>query len=235
MTVERAIEKVRNGEFVLIHDSAGREDETDMVMPAESVEPRHVARMREEAGGLICAAIHPRVAEALDLPFLSEVYRSASPDYEILESAKADDLPYDERSAFSIPVNQRNTFTGITDKDRALTIRELGKLSGEIFEGNSVPDFGERFRTPGHVPLLKAASGLVSERMGQTELSVCLLELSGLTPCSVVCEMLDTGTNEALSESKARRYSVDNDMVFLEGDEIKEYYLERKEELDRDG
>lgn len=235
MTVEKAIDKVQKGEFVLIHDSPGREDETDMVMPAESVEPRDVARMREDAGGLICVAIHPRVADALNLPFLSDIYRSASEDYDILNSAKADDLPYDERSAFSIPVNHRDTFTGITDKDRALTIKELGKLSGELLEGDPLPDFGERFRTPGHVPILKAASNLVSERMGQTELSVCLLELSGVTPCSVICEMLDTETNEALSKSKARRYSKDNDMVFLEGIEIKKYYLERKKEVDRDG
>lgn len=235
MTVKKAIEKVRNGKFVLIHDSSEREDETDMVIPAESVEPRHVARLREDAGGLICVAIHPRVADVLNLPFLSEIYRSASGDHDILISAKADDLPYDERSSFSISVNHRDTFTGITDKDRALTIKELGKLSREIMEEGSVPDFGQRFRTPGHVPLLKAASRLVSERMGQTELSVSLLELSGVTPCSVVCEMLDTETKEALSESKARSYSVENDMVFLEGEEIKEYYLQRKEEFDRDG
>ncbi|KXA89262.1 3,4-dihydroxy-2-butanone 4-phosphate synthase [candidate division MSBL1 archaeon SCGC-AAA259A05] len=235
MTVKKALEEVRKGEFVLIRDSPDREDETDMVIPAESVKPQHVAQMREDAGGLICVAIHPKVADALSLPFLSEIYRSASGDHDILNSAKADDLPYDERSSFSISVNHRDTFTGITDKDRALTIKELGNLSREVLEGDSVPDFGERFRTPGHVPLLKAASGLVSERMGQTELSVSLLELSGVIPCAVVCEMLDTGSNNALSKSKARRYSMNNDMVFLEGDEIKEYYLQKKRGADRDG
>lgn len=224
MSVELAKKEIYKGSFVLIHDSSDREDETDMVIPAESVKPQHVAQMREDAGGLICVAVHPKVAEILNLPYLSEVFESASDEHEILNSAEADDLPYDENSSFSFSVNHRDTFTGITDKDRALTIRELGKISKEVLEKESVPDFGNRFRTPGHVPILRATDGLVLERRGHTELSIALMELSSATPCTVVCEMLDSRTNEAMSKSKARRYGMKNNLVFLEGDDILEAY-----------
>lgn len=227
MSVELARKEIFKGSFVLVHDSLDREDETDMVIPATSVKPQHVAQMREDAGGLICVAIHPEVAKTLGLPYLSQIFETASESHGVLGSAEADDLPYDEDSSFSISVNHRDTFTGITDKDRALTIKELGKVTREVIQENSKPDFGDRFRTPGHVPILRAAEGLVSERIGHTELSVALMELSSAVPCAVICEMLDTRTNEALSKSRAKRYGMRNNLVFLEGEEIKDSYLER--------
>ncbi|KXB06153.1 3,4-dihydroxy-2-butanone 4-phosphate synthase [candidate division MSBL1 archaeon SCGC-AAA382F02] len=224
MSVEKAIEKLQSGEFVLIHDSSEREDETDMVIAAENVRPIHVAQMRQDAGGLICVAVHPKVANELNLPYMSRIYEAAAENYEILNSAEADDLPYDERSAFSISVNHRDTFTGITDADRALTIKKLGELSTEVFNGSGVGDFGKKFRTPGHIPLLRADDDLLESREGHTEFSVVLAEMAGVSPAVAVCEMMDSETKRALNEEKAEEYAEEKSLVFLEGDEILEAY-----------
>jgi len=55
-------------------------------------------------------------------------------------------------------VNHRNTFTGITDNDRALTITKIGEIVNKVLNGEKI-DFGDEFRSPGHVALLRASSG----------------------------------------------------------------------------
>lgn len=230
MKIDRAIEEIRKGNFVLIHDASEREDETDMILAAEKVKPDHVAMMRRDGGGLICVAIHPKSAENLKLPFISDIYKSASSEFEILNSAEANDIPYGERSSFSISVNHRDTFTGITDRDRALTIRELGKMSGSAFNGASTDEFGKKFRTPGHVPILRAAENLLKDRKGHTEYSIALMMMAGVSPASVVCEMMDSETKRAMDEDKVRRYAEENDLVYIEGEEILKSYENRKGE-----
>jgi len=120
--VTAAVETFREGRPVCIHDAADREGETDLVYPAGAVTPPAIARMRNDAGGLVCVAVSDAVADAFDLPFLQE---------QIDHPAAADhDLSYDDRSSFSLPVNHRDTYTGITDQDRALTISELAQETG---------------------------------------------------------------------------------------------------------
>jgi 3,4-dihydroxy 2-butanone 4-phosphate synthase len=215
-----AFEALRGGEFVLIHDALNRENEVDMVIAAEKVGPRHVAVMRHDGGGLICVALHPRIADNLGLPYLTDVYTSALPKHRVLAVTKPDDLPYDERSAFSISVNHRQTHTGITDDDRALTIRELGKLGARALDASMVEEFGCNFRSPGHVPLLRAANGLLVERLGHTELAVAVAELAGVTPVLAICEMLDAATGKALNLAKASKYAKENGLTLLDGRDI---------------
>ncbi|MCZ7404943.1 MAG: 3,4-dihydroxy-2-butanone-4-phosphate synthase, partial [Candidatus Methanoperedens sp.] len=121
--------------------------------------------------------------------------------------------------SFSLWVNHRNTFTGITDNDRALTIKKIGETVHRVLNGERI-DFGEEFRSPGHVALLRAASGLLNERRGQTELSIELALKAGINPSMVVCEMLDDKTGKALSKEDARKYSIKNNMPFIEGKNI---------------
>lgn len=232
MRLKEALKDLGRGKFVLVRDSSEREDETDMVIAAEKVEAKHVTQMRRDGGGLICVAIHPKVARKLGLPYLSDIYRSATSDFEILNSAEADDIPYDERSSFSISVNHRDTFTGITDSDRALTIRELGKLSSRVMNNGSGMDFGDHFRTPGHVPILRAAENLLEDRVGHTELSVALAEMAGISPAVSVCEMMDEETKGSMSGEKAERYAEENGLVYLEGKEIREAYTRRGEGME---
>jgi len=200
-----AVAAFRRGEPVLVHDAADREGETDLVYPGAAVTPDAVARMRNDAGGLVCVALSDAVARALDLPFVQE-----SLDHPV---AADHDLAYDERSSFSITVNHRDTFTGITDEDRSLTIRELAALSRE-------PDaaaFAESFRAPGHVHLLRAAPDLLADREGHTELGVALAEAADQPPAVVVCEMLDDETGGALPPAAARAYADREGLVYVEG------------------
>lgn len=228
MSIDRALEALRRGDFVLIHDAPDRENEIDMVIAAEAVEPYHVTRMRRDAGGLICVALHPRIAKNLGLPYMTEIYGIASARYNVLEVTKPNDLPYDERSAFSITVNHRRTFTGITDVDRALTIRELGKLGARAVDSTLVNEFGQNFRSPGHVPLLRSAEGLVLERQGHVELSIALAEMAGITPVMVTCEMLDAHSNRALSWKDAIKYAESNGLICLGGADIIRTYVEHR-------
>jgi len=229
MSVKKAIEEIQKGNFVLIHDASDREDETDMVIAAEKTTPDDIAKMRNEGGGLICASIHPKSAKNLGLPLMSEIYQKASSHFKVLESAKADDIPYGERSSFSITVNHRDTFTGITDDDRSLTIKKLAEFSEKAIEESPVEEFGKKFRSPGHVPLLRAADGLFKERNGHTEYSIALMEMAGVKPAGVVCEMMDEKTHGATTGEKTKKYAEEEGMVRLEGDEIKKEYLEWKE------
>lgn len=229
MKIKKAIKEIRKGNFVLIHDASDREDETDMILAAEKTKPDHVSRMRHDGGGLICVALHPEAASNLNLPFMADIYRSASSDFDILNSAEADDIPYGERSSFSITVNHRDTFTGITDKDRALTIRELGKMTDMSFNGASTDDFGKVFRTPGHVPILRAAENLLENRRGHTEYAVALMEMADVSPAGVVCEMMDADTKTAMNEEKTKAYAEEQDLVHLEGEEVHEAYINWRE------
>jgi 3,4-dihydroxy 2-butanone 4-phosphate synthase len=227
MTATEAIRAVKKGEMVLIYDSEDREGETDMVIPAISTTPKQVARMRIEAGGLICVAISPEAAEILCLPFMADILKFVSSNGCGLKLTsvyeKPGDLTYDKRSSFSIAVNHRNVRTGITDKDRALTITELGKAVEKTILKNTL-DFSEAFRSPGHVPLLRAAQGLISERKGQTELSIALAEMAGITPAMAMCEMLDAQSGNALTKQDSINFGFRNRLAFVTGQEIADAY-----------
>lgn len=228
MSLDKAIRAMREGKPILIHDSAKRENEVDITIRADAVQPRHVALMRRDGGGLICVAIHPKISKNLGLPYMQEVYEAASSRFKLLSHAKANDIPYDERSAFSISVNHRKTFTGVTDIDRALTISELGKLGAGAMSGSVTDGFGKAFRSPGHVPLLIAADGILKERKGHTELVVALAELAGVTPVVAICEMMDENTNRALSKEDAIKYAETHGLEFLEGSEIIRAYMKEE-------
>jgi len=80
--------------------------------------------------------------------------------------------------------------------------------------------FKEHFRTPGHMPVLIAAEHLLSQRHGQTELSIAMAEMSGIIPSITICEMLDDDSGYALSKEDAIRYAKRHDLAFIEGSEV---------------
>lgn len=231
--IRDAIKSLAKGKFILVYDKEGREEEVDLVKLAEKVTPEDVFRMRRDAGGLICVAIHPEIWHRWELPFLHELFQSCYNNYGVLEALIPNDIPYDEKSAFSVTVNHRKTFTGVTDKDRALTIRELGLLGRNTYFGNSDNNWkaqlGRNFRSPGHVHLLLATDGLLKKRQGHTELTVSLAEIGSLSPVMVLCEMLDGKTGKALSVNEAKSYAKKHNLVYVSGAEIMEEYLKRAE------
>ncbi|MDE1829491.1 MAG: 3,4-dihydroxy-2-butanone-4-phosphate synthase, partial [Thaumarchaeota archaeon] len=70
MSLEEAISSLKRGDFVLLHDGNTRENEVDMVVAADFITPEHIARMRQDAGGLICLSVNNAFAKNLGLSFM---------------------------------------------------------------------------------------------------------------------------------------------------------------------
>lgn len=221
---DKVLENVRKGRPTLVFDSKGREGETDIVVPSQFVTPEIVKIMRREGGGLICTTLKYEDAKKLGLGYITDIYSGSG--IKVFEYLKPDDIPYDEKSAFSITINHRKTFTGIPDRDRSLTIKEFAKLLGRVhgLSGNlAVKEFGKWFRAPGHVHLLIARGGLLGERQGHTELSTALMVMSGVTPSATIVEMLDDN-GYSLGYEKAKKYATDHGYEFVEGKQIKRWW-----------
>ncbi|MEE9563330.1 MAG: 3,4-dihydroxy-2-butanone-4-phosphate synthase [Nitrosopumilaceae archaeon] len=220
MALESAIASLKRGEFVLLHDSAGRENEIDMVAAAEFVTPEHVARMRQHGGGLICIAIDNSFGQNLGIKYMHDIL-SNSDSFDSKSKEMIMGLaPYGDHPTFSITINHYQTYTGITDRDRALTIREMANLFRIENKRNK---FVSSFKTPGHVPLLIGSRGLLASRQGHTEMSIYLAQLAELVPVTAICEMMDAETYSALSFEKAQHYAKQNAIPFIDGKELIEY------------
>jgi 3,4-dihydroxy 2-butanone 4-phosphate synthase len=217
--IETALQALTRGEFILLYDFDNRERETDFAIRADAVSPAHIRQMRKDGGGLICTAVHPEAAKRLGLPFARDILRACS----LVE--RDGEIPYDPKnhSSFSLWVNHRKTFTGITDRDRSLTVNAVAEEVRRSFNGGG-HNFTANFRTPGHVALLRAADKLLDERCGQTELSIALAEMAGITPAVTICEMLDDETGLALSKEDAMRYAREHGLVFIEGKDVLEHW-----------
>ncbi|HEY7226519.1 MAG TPA: 3,4-dihydroxy-2-butanone-4-phosphate synthase [Nitrososphaeraceae archaeon] len=219
--VQDAVRALSNGKFILIHDSESRENEVDMVKGAQYINPQDIATMRNDAGGLICLAISGEIASKLKLIFMHDLLLYASKNNPSLSKMVNSIAPYGDRPSFSITVNHVDTFTGITDIDRALTITKMAEICSDI-DNFGKYEFFKKFRSPGHVPILIAAKKLLKERTGHTELSVQLMRLANLIPTVVICEMLDSDTGGALTVNKAIEYSARYKIPLVESLQIKQ-------------
>ncbi len=218
--VEAAAAALRAGEPLLLYDAPGREGETDIVFAARHATPERVRLLRQRGGGLVFIAVAHDAAERLGLPFMDAVLDSAAADFPALSALRAHDLPYDSRSSFSLWLNARDTYTGITDRDRARTVSAFSELVAAELEPDAARLLlGEQFRSPGHVPVCVAhPDGLVG-RQGHTELMVALVAMAGLPPVALGCEMLaDDGGR--LPPEAAVAWAKAGGHPFLEGHEI---------------
>jgi 3,4-dihydroxy 2-butanone 4-phosphate synthase len=205
----------------MIHDEKSREDEVDLLIAAQYVRPGDISQLRNMAGGMICLAISNDIARKLGLTYMHDMLHKISTDDSTLSKIILGQAPYGDRPSFSISINHIDTYTGVTDTDRALTINEMSKICAQIDSGGK-DQFIRYFRTPGHVPLLIGARGLLEERLGHTELAVHLMKLANLTPSAVICEMLDSTTFRAVTLDRAKEISSTNKIPVLEAYEIKQ-------------
>jgi len=164
-SIESAVAELRAGRMVVVVDDEDRENEGDLVVAAHYATPEAINFMAREARGLICVAMEPKRLEALELP----------------QMVAADDNDAQYGTAFTLSVDlKKGTTTGISAFDRAATIRAL------IDPATRPSDLAR----PGHVFPLRAEPGGVWTRGGQTEASVDLTRLAGLTPSAVICEIM---------------------------------------------
>jgi 3,4-dihydroxy 2-butanone 4-phosphate synthase len=221
--VEAAVSAFREGNPVCLFDAENREGETDLLFPGQCAEAATMRQLRFDCGGLLFLAIGHEVGEKFSLPYLQDLHMDERlmSDYPVLRELQTNDLQYDTRSAFTLSINHRDTFTGITDRDRALTTRRFAELYAELSDSdNALEKLGAEFRTPGHIPVCREAAGGLSQRQGHTELAVGLARLAGMTPVVIGAEMLQPDGDLALPVDDARIWANERGIPFLTGEEL---------------
>jgi 3,4-dihydroxy 2-butanone 4-phosphate synthase len=210
--LEEVKERLLNGHPVFIYDFRGREEEVDMVYYAPKVSAASIYMLRKLGGGLICFAMPYEVGVLLGLDFMTNLLKESSLK-PLVKRPKYGDYP-----AFSIWVNHVDVKTGISDEDRALTVRKLYEVAHEALSDplGARRRFAEEFYAPGHVPVLLARK--LNERKGHTELSVRLAERLGIEPFVVFAEVLDYG--RSMSLEKAKEIAKALGAPLLKGEEI---------------
>jgi 3,4-dihydroxy 2-butanone 4-phosphate synthase len=205
--LEKAIEDLKNGRMVLLHDSTDRENEIDIVVHAASVTAKYIRTMRQDGGGLICLAVGKDIAQKLKLPYMTDLMSKSN---DTVKAMVPERTAYGDKPAFSLSINNRKTYTGVTDIDRTLTITEFARVE-------SPQDLAERFYAPGHVHLLIAKT--LKERRGHTELSCELARRSGLKETMVLCEMMGED-GRAMTMKDAKKYAIKHGIELVDGGEL---------------
>ncbi|MDC0502021.1 3,4-dihydroxy-2-butanone-4-phosphate synthase [Euryarchaeota archaeon] len=226
-TVDDAILAFSKGKPVMVFDSDFREKETDLLWPATAATPEVMRRLRIDCGGLLFLAIGDEIGQMFDLPWLQDLHthKGLVADNPVLSHLITNDLQYDTRSAFTLSINHRDTYTGITDRDRSLTTKRFGELSGELMDKSVTGEdaykaLGLEFRTPGHIPVCRESPGGLSARQGHTELAVAIARLAGQVPATIGAEMLQPDGDGALSVEDARIYAARYDIPMITGDDL---------------
>ena len=226
-TVDDAILAFSKGKPVMVFDSDFREKETDLLWPATAATPEVMRRLRIDCGGLLFLAIGDEIGQMFDLPWLQDLHthKGLVGDNPVLSHLITNDLQYDTRSAFTLSINHRDTYTGITDRDRSLTTKRFGELSGELMDKSVTGEdaykaLGLEFRTPGHIPVCRESPGGLSARQGHTELAVAIARLAGQVPATIGAEMLQPDGDGALSVEDARIYAARYDIPMITGDDL---------------
>ncbi|MFQ6017548.1 MAG: 3,4-dihydroxy-2-butanone-4-phosphate synthase, partial [Kiloniellaceae bacterium] len=166
--IEGIIEAARNGRMFILVDDEGRENEGDLVIPAQMATPDGINFMAKFGRGLICLAMTRQRIEQLGLPLMAGKNESR------------------HKTAFTVSIEAREgVTTGISAPDRARTVA----VAIDPSKGR------EDIVSPGHVFPLMARDGGVLVRAGHTEAAVDLARLAGLNPSGVICEIMnDDGT-----------------------------------------
>jgi len=172
--IEEIIEDARNGRMFILVDHEDRENEGDLVIPAQMATPDAINFMATHGRGLICLALTGERVDALGLPLMSSQNSSR------------------HETAFTVSIEAREgVSTGISAHDRARTV------SVAIDSAATAADIA----TPGHVFPLRAKSGGVLVRAGHTEAAVDISRLAGLNASGVICEVMsDDGSMARLPD-----------------------------------
>ncbi|HEY6943882.1 MAG TPA: 3,4-dihydroxy-2-butanone-4-phosphate synthase [Candidatus Acidoferrum sp.] len=163
-TVEQAVEEIRQGRMIVLVDDEDRENEGDLTIAAEKITPEAINFMAKYGRGLICMPLTEDRCDELHLPLMSPINTSV------------------HGTAFTEAIDGRvGVTTGISASDRAVTILTA-------IDPKTRP---QDLARPGHIFPLRARTGGVLVRAGQTEASVDLARIAGLYPAGVICEIMN--------------------------------------------
>jgi len=173
--VEQALLSLRKGEGVLVADDPGRENEADLIFPAESVTVPQMAMLIRECSGIVCLCMTDEKIRSLELPMMVEHNTSGF------------------QTAFTVSIEAaEGVTTGVSAADRVKTVRTAAAEDARPSD----------LRRPGHIFPLRARPGGVLERPGHTEATVDLMRLAGLSPAGVLCELTNPdGTMAGIEET----------------------------------
>jgi len=163
-STEEIIEDARNGRMFILVDHEDRENEGDLVIPAQMATPEAINFMATNGRGLICLSLPAERVDALDLPLMT-THNSSRHETPFTTSIEARD----------------GVTTGISAHDRARTVAVAIDAATT----------GADISTPGHVFPLRARDGGVLVRAGHTEAAVDISRLAGLNPAGVICEIMN--------------------------------------------
>ena len=170
--IEDAVADIRAGKIIIVIDDEDRENEGDLVMAAEKVTGEAINFMATYGKGLICTPMEEEILKELQI------------------NSMVENNTDNHETAFTVSVDYKDTTTGISAYERALTISKL-------LENGVKP---EDFRRPGHVFPLAAKKNGVLERTGHTEAAVDLAKLAGLKGAGVICEVMKEDGHMARTE-----------------------------------
>ncbi|MBN1051687.1 bifunctional 3,4-dihydroxy-2-butanone-4-phosphate synthase/GTP cyclohydrolase II [Clostridium botulinum] len=203
-TVEECVKDIRNGKMIIIVDDEGRENEGDLVIPAEKATPENVNFMIKYARGLLCAPVEEEIALKLGLNPMVE---------------KNTD---NHETAFTVAVDYIDTTTGISAFERCATIKMLAQSERP-----------QDFRRPGHVfPLIAKKKGVL-ERTGHTEASVDLAKIAGFKGAAAICEIIKDDGSMARRDD-LMRFAKEHDLKILTIEELIKYRLRNESSVTRE-
>jgi 3,4-dihydroxy 2-butanone 4-phosphate synthase/GTP cyclohydrolase II len=199
-TIEEAIEDIRSGKMLIVVDDEDRENEGDFICAAELITPDLVNFMAKHGRGLICAALPEERCEELDLDLMVGINTSL----------------HETQFTVSVDLLNEETTTGVSARDRALTIKAL------VDPSTKPSDLGR----PGHIFPLKAKSKGVLRRAGHTEAVVDLTRFAGLQPGGALVEIMnDDGSMARLPDLLKLRKKFDIKIITIR--DLIRYKLER--------
>ena len=204
-SVQKSIQAMKNGEMVILVDDEDRENEGDLVCAADKVTPELINFMAKYGRGLICLPMTDERLRELDIPMM--VGDNTSPF----------------ETAFTVSIEARQgVTTGISAADRARTIQVA--VDPEAGPGD--------LSRPGHIFPLRARTGGVLVRTGQTEGSVDLARLAGCYPAAVICEIMnEDGTMARMPDLE--KFSAEHDIPILTIADLVHYRLTRETLINR--
>ncbi len=170
--VEKALAALQQGQGVLLLDDEDRENEGDIIYSAEHLTAKQMALMIRECSGIVCLCLTDAQANKLDLPPMVVDNNSAN------------------QTAFTVSIEAKEgVTTGVSANDRVTTVKAATAVNAKASD----------LARPGHVFPLRARAGGVMTRRGHTEGTVDLMQMAGLSPAGVLCEV----TNEDGTMAKA--------------------------------
>ncbi|MGN0144591.1 MAG: bifunctional 3,4-dihydroxy-2-butanone-4-phosphate synthase/GTP cyclohydrolase II [Clostridium sp.] len=202
--INEAVEDLKKGKMIIVVDDEGRENEGDLVIPAEIATGEHINFMIKYARGLVCVPVEEELADKLKLNPMVE---------------KNTD---NHETAFTVSVDHIDTETGISAFERAYTIQKLVTSKDPL-----------EFRRPGHIfPLIAKKKGVL-ERTGHTEASVDLAKIAGYKGAAVICEIVKDDGTMARREDLFK-FASEHNLKIVTVEDLKKYRLENESSVTKE-